>query len=359
VICLLVLSILVVLFAAAGAIAHFVVAARTDSLSAPGVLAAVGVFLAGCAAGGLLWAAAWLIRGQYEATAAQLQVLSALNEGGAGRAQAPSASRGPMSPPVEPWPDVLSKLDEMNENLLLSAEQREAKRLRHQEGVVSGLVAEAERATASRAFTAAEQAIQRLREAAGEDPRADALEARLAEAREAAQAEDLTREKRRVEELMGASDYEKALATAEALLEKYPAFAEAIALVDRVRRERLASRTEKVRQLYGRIEQHAANREWRKAVRAAEAFLKAFPNTPQANEVIATMPTLQSNARLEEVRSCRDRIRSYIAQRRFTEAVELARHVVSHYPETAAAEELRSQLPRLEERAGPQQGQAG
>jgi len=40
-----------------------------------------------------------------------------------------------------------------------------------------------------------------------------------------------------------------------------------------------------------------------------------------------------------------------IERKRFAEALEVARQVVERYPETAVAEELRQQMPRLVERA--------
>jgi hypothetical protein len=71
------------------------------------------------------------------------------------------------------------------------------------------------------------------------------------------------------------------------------------------------------------------------------------------------MPTLVDNARLQEVRQLRDRFLEMIERRQYAEAVDLARHVVEHYPETAAAEELRDKMPRLEKLARGEFGGEG
>ena len=65
------------------------------------------------------------------------------------------------------------------------------------------------------------------------------------------------------------------------------------------------------------------------------------------------LPTIQDNARIEEVREIRDQIRDLINRRRYGEAVEAAEAVVRRFPDTRAAIELGRQLNRLRELARP------
>ena len=131
---------------------------------------------------------------------------------------------------------------------------------------------------------------------------------------------------------------------------------EAGALLGRVRRERGAYEVEQRASLYRRIEQAAAERHWRAALKAMEELVAAFPSSPEADAARAQMPTVADNARLEEVRELRDRIADLIGRRRFAEAAELARDLIDRFPDTAAAEDLRKQLDRLDELAKAGEG---
>ena len=87
------------------------------------------------------------------------------------------------------------------------------------------------------------------------------------------------------------------------------------------------------------------------ALAAAGELLEAYPDSPEAAEVRSTLRTLTDNARIEEVRELRDEIRDLLSRRRYAEALACARDLVRRFPTTAAAEELRSQMARLEELA--------
>ena len=63
------------------------------------------------------------------------------------------------------------------------------------------------------------------------------------------------------------------------------------------------------------------------------------------------METLKDNARIEEVRQLRDQIRDLIGRRRFAEAVRVSEELIRRFPDTQAANELRSQIDRLRARA--------
>ena len=83
----------------------------------------------------------------------------------------------------------------------------------------------------------------------------------------------------------------------------------------------------------------------------AEQLVEIFPDSPEGRQVAQKMPTLRDNAHLQEARELRDRITRLLSERQFGSALELARQVMERFPETAAAEELRQQMARLEELA--------
>jgi outer membrane protein assembly factor BamD (BamD/ComL family) len=165
--------------------------------------------------------------------------------------------------------------------------------------------------------------------------------------------------KRRVEELMSVSGFATAVAVVNGLLAKHPSSAEAIALLERVRREREAFVDEQRLAMYRKVEKEAFSRRWRDALSAAEELLSAYPDSPEADAVRARMDTLRENARIEEVRRLRDRVSDLISRRQFAQAIEVAKDVIARFPATAAARELHEQMAKLEElgRAAPGAGQ--
>ena len=177
------------------------------------------------------------------------------------------------------------------------------------------------------------------------------MKRRLDEARAEAKATDLRDTMRRTEDLMAVGDFAQALGAVRELVQRCPDSPEAAELLARVEREERAFTSEQRKRLYGRIEKSVQQRNWSAAVEAAEKLLEAYPDSSEAELVGAQMQTLRTNARIEGVRVLRDRIRDLIERRRYFEAVDLAQKVIREYPESAAAKDLRRQLPKLEERA--------
>ena len=477
VICLTVLAILAPLSGMAGGL---VVLANGDTSRGVGPLLVqvLAYFLSGWAGGAVLWAAAWLLRQQYDLAAVQRRILAALDgsygapqqtrlvqpdpvEAGAspqpappsappqeGAADSPPAAReaalGAGAADPEVLRRILDELEEIRSDLLLSAEQREARRHEIEQRRVSAVVGRIEEALEAGQITEAQRLLRVLAETAPDDPRAADLHTRLAArmaddvehaldagdvalaeellatlvaayempdrigmlrqglagglvheidelldrrdlsgaaakleqlaerypddprctqlrnrlsaARAAVQDKELQHERQRVQELMAVAAFDQAEAAAAELAARHPESAEAVGLQALVRREATAFRSERRTRLFAEMQRFAENRQWRHAVDAARRLLEAHPDCPEAREVSTMMPTLQDNAKIEEVRGLRDRIQDMVRRRRFAEAADLARDVIRRFPETQAAIQLRQQLPRLQQRAASGQG---
>jgi outer membrane protein assembly factor BamD (BamD/ComL family) len=344
-------------------IAALVVASQTAALTPLLVLAAVSCMILGLAVACSLWALSWALRRLHEVWLFQRRVPMAIEPAAmalrvlAGEV-APEAS--PSSPPA-PVPaghspdgalqQLLTELHEIKRNTLLSESQRQIKRLQHQTRTAEDLAAQAEQAIDAGDFASAQAAVQRLADEVPDDPRIESARRRLSEARSVLDAEDVQQGLRQAEDYMAVASFALATNVAEDLLARHPDSQDATALLERIRREASNFYTEQRRRMYRQVEHHVTNRRWRQAVEAAEQYLEAYPAGPEAELVRTQLPTMQDNAKIEEVRDMRDRIRDYLERRRYLEAVELARELVERFPHTAAAEELRSQLPRLTELA--------
>jgi tetratricopeptide (TPR) repeat protein len=254
---------------------------------------------------------------------------------------------------------LLEELRELNVNVLLSESQRQAKRRYLIEREGQRLAEQIERALSAGDVDAARERLDRFVRLVPDDPRIEPLGRRIERARAEAEARDVGEARKRIENLMSVGDFAGAEAVANGLLARHPAAADAVALLARVRREREAFVREQRLALYQRVEKEAAGRHWRGALSAAEELIAGHPGSPECDAVGAQLETLRENARIEEARQLRDRIRELIAAKRFAEAADAARDLIARFPDTAAAGELRQQMPRLAELAATGGGSAG
>lgn len=316
---------------------------------------------------GMLWAIGWLCRQERQRAQAEQRIISAI-ERLAEELQAASVrhvERGIAVPQgqfsaVKEVSDtshagrtdaLLSQLRELNANLLLTDAQRLKKANDFVERQSGQLKRQAQEALLAGDLSEAEDILAGLVRLEPDSPDVPPLRERIEQARAEAESRDADESARKVENLMAASDFAGARNLAEALLKKYPDSATAGDMLTRVRREADAFAAEQRNQMYRKIEKEAAARHWHSALEAARKFLDFWPDSTEADAVRVQLSTISDNARIEEVRTLRDRIRDMITRRRFGEALELAKDVIERFPETAAANELREQMSRLEERA--------
>jgi hypothetical protein len=368
-----ILAILAAVAVAGGVMAALVVLiaqGRSGGVTLTSVFLAVGCVLSGLVVGCILWAIAHIIRRQSRMALLRASARRTLRQRGAEgltllgeSAEDAAANNAALADAAMPtsldedagWSqrrllqEVLAELRELNENLLLSAEQREAKRQRRQERLSRQFAQEIDRAIEGGRLDHAEKRLEEFLEEVPEDPAHQRLHARLIEARDAAKAQDIEAGTRQVYDLMAVSSFEQAEQTARELLERYPDEPHLAELLDRVRREGAMFHGERRDRLRREVQRHAESRRWRLALEAAQRFIEAFPKSVDAEAIRAMLPTIEDNARIEQVRQIRDRIRDLIERRRYAEALEAAEDVIRRFPGTRAAEELGRQLDRLRE----------
>jgi tetratricopeptide (TPR) repeat protein len=344
------------------------------------VLMSVGCLLAGVVVGCLLWLAGHLVRQRgreallHASAERTLQRRQSQRAGGGLELQPVRSPPPPAAPPVVPAAppaasvrpaptaaaneaesverrllrDILAQLRELNENLLLTPEQRVSKWRHQRELLARRLTEQVERAIEAGEFSRAEGHLAALeRDLPERADHARSLRARLVEVRDGAKLAEIEARSREVCDLMAVSSFDRAEAVARELRDKYPDEADVIELLQRVRREGEKFTSERRDRLYREVERLAEARQWRAALDAARQFLGAFPDGVSADALRAMMPTIEDNARIEEVREIRDHIRDLIERRRYAEALEAAEDVIRRFPDTRAAGELKEQLGRL------------
>jgi len=346
-----VLAILLVVTGLVTALFLIVPAAAERELDARLIFGAVWIVLFGGFGACLCWVATWMIATYYELLFVQRRLLSLLSEPAADVSATPPVRVERPADNRDLLQGILAELQERNANSLLSAEQREAKRRREHAARADELAAEIEQAITSERFSDAREALARLEAEIPDDPRREQWQRQLSAARAHSENEDVRRETSRVEDLMALADFAQAAQAALALRDKHPQSANAAQLIERVHRERNAFELEQRRQLYAEVERRVEAHQWRAAVETGRKLLAAYPDSPESRTVTRQMATLEDNARIEEVRDMRDTIRELLERRRYAEAAVMGKEVIAKFPDTRAAEELRSQLPRLEKLA--------
>jgi outer membrane protein assembly factor BamD (BamD/ComL family) len=288
------------------------------------------------------------------AEAGLLELTGALDGLSAGEPQ-PSPAGAADEPPTrgdsQVLGDILAQLRELNENILMSDEQRRAKARLRQDKLRRKLIEEAQAAIDAADFARAGQLIEMLAEKVPGDEHVQPLQKRLDEARQAARGEQIGAVTRCVGDMMAVGAFDQAEAEARDLDLRYPNDPAVTDLLNRVRREGRMFHNERRGRMYNEVVRLAEARQWRQALKVARQYVQAFPSGAGADAVGAMLATMEDNARIEEVRELRDHIRDLLERRRYAEAVQCARDVIERFPDTRAAEDLGRQMNRLRELA--------
>jgi tetratricopeptide (TPR) repeat protein len=341
-----------------GATIYVILAMENGALGPMQWLWALGILLAGLSVGAGMWALSWLVRIMYELRLFQQHMLVQASHAEPPRPAKPawSVPSPRVATPIEQeQAQLLAKmtatLEEIHLNLMLTPAQREAKRLRLHEQKSAQLADEVATAIDSRDFVQAQAMLDKLVSQIPDDGKLPVLKKQLDDARADAQAKELGEQTRLAKDLMAVGDFVEAARVAQELAKRYPALSEAKELSQTVAREAAAFGLEQRTRLYAEVEHAARSRRWRQALATGKRLLQLYPGSEQADAVAAQIPTLEENARLEEVRELRDRIRDLLERRRFNDAISLAQDVIKRFPDTHAAAELSSQMDKLAELA--------
>jgi outer membrane protein assembly factor BamD (BamD/ComL family) len=310
---------------------------------------------AGIVIGLMFWSIGLRLRRNRETTILLRAILDKINKVSRQRDEGGGAIPGDASAVPAGQSEILSqilvKISELNTNLLLTEQERVQRRQEELECRVAGLVEQIEAAVSDGDFDRANELYRHLAYEKPDDPRLETLKKRMEEIGRKDMESHVWECIHQVNDLMSVSRFGEAMNAARELRNRYPDSEEAAELLKRVEHEAGAFDGEQRKRLYEMIRRQGEGRHWKLALDAANELLEKYPDSSEAEAVKAQMPTLVDNTRIEEVRELRDRILDLMDRRRYSEALELSTHVVTNYPETAAASELRAQMPHLRELA--------
>jgi len=344
-------AVLLVIVATIWALARFVDLSHQAQPppTAADFLAAAAALFVGWGLGLLLWGVAEILR-RVEDLLASPGGLSATH------------STGAHSTTVLPWqqqPDKQSKLleelvhltRELRDIELLSEEERAA-RLRHEadelvrqlEHDIPALLREHNLSEAQRRLQAAQQRFPNL-------PQWQTLGELVEQARAKFEAHDLARATREVDELIALGAWDRAAEVVRDLRQRHP-HAEGVAeLARRVTVGRDRVRAEERARLMSRAQEATNRRDWKEALRLVELIIAQYPESAEAHDLRLQLPTLRANVEVQLRQEMEEQIRGLIQQRRFAEALRIARELVERYPHSPQAAVLREQMHKLEQRA--------
>lgn len=253
------------------------------------------------------------------------------------------------SPP--PWQELVSLLQQMRDNSLLTDEERVIKREQSENAEFEQATELLKSLTREGDFVRARQVVETFKARYPASQRADQLIRETEVHRERYESQDVKTITRQVEDLMSISAWPRARQVVQQLVERHRDSAEARQLLLRVEKDHATFQAEQRRRMYAEVQRFVTNRQWEEAVVAAKTFVERFPGCSESEALLMQIPTLSSNAEIEVRQELEARIMDYARHGRYIEAVELGRRLMEKFPGSPQAEALRVQLPRLEELA--------
>jgi len=175
----------------------------------------------------------------------------------------------------------------------------------------------------------------------GQTPTLERLHTKIDEAAVRNEPLDYAFTKRVVEESIRGGRWDLAEQCVHALFFDHPAS---------IRCRRLWDDTRRVR-LYDHIQACVADHRWAEAVAAAEEFLERFSGLSEAGLLRGQMETLRANAEIVQRKQYETKFKELVSRHEYRDALRIAKHVVSRFPESPQAEAFRDQIPLLEMRA--------
>ncbi|UCG34462.1 MAG: hypothetical protein JSU68_07430 [Phycisphaerales bacterium] len=324
--------------------------------TAHALFATLAQLVGGLALGAFFLALSWVLRVLEGLTRALDRFRSSL--GTLASDETPREAR-PV-PPNFVSPDAIRRVRELLEEIrdysLMAPEQKQGRwdrLLAHRRADLGETVQDLLR---QKKFVDALHELDRFEELYGRDDETIALRRKYDAARRTAERRDLTEALDAYATLKTAREWDQAREMAEDLLSTDPQSLEIREWIGQINRDREQVSAEHRTGLVKEVQAHTGRREWRKALGVARALLDEYPDSAEAAAVRGQMDTLAANAEIETRQELENEIKELIKHRRFTEALDLANQMITNYPESPQAEALRSQLPRLRQRAEERTG---
>jgi len=246
---------------------------------------------------------------------------------------------------------IVQLLQEISANSLLDDDARQAKRQTIEAEIVEKTTEQIDALLEEQEFARADRIVADLANRFPSSSALDALRRRIQDAREQVETRAIQAATRRVEDLMGLAAFSQAIGATEELIAEFPDHPDATGLLERVRREEKLYHEDNRKNLYRRIKQATARREWQDALISAKNLLEQYPDSIEADSLRTQMDTLEVNVEIAERQRLEDEIKDLIRRQRYSEALTKAEQVIFTYPGSPQAQALEEQLPRLKEKA--------
>jgi tetratricopeptide (TPR) repeat protein len=325
--------------------------AAGQAFTAQALFTTLAQLVGGLALGAFFLALSWVLRVLESLTRALDRFRSSL--GMLASEETPHEAR-PM-PPNFISPDAIRHVRELLEEIrdysLMTPEQKQGRwdrLLAHRRSELGEAVQDLLR---QRKFVDALHELDRFEELYGRDEETVAVRRKYDAARRIAERRDLAEALDAYATLKSAREWDQAREMAEDLLSTYPQSLEIREWIGQISRDRDQVSAEHRARLVKDVQAHTGEREWRKALGVARTLLDEYPDSAEATAVRGQMDTLEANAEIETRQELENEIKELIKNRKFVEALDLANQMITNYPESPQAEALRSQLPRLRQRA--------
>ncbi len=183
-------------------------------------------------------------------------------------------------------------------------------------------------------------------------PQWDVLAAQIEQIRAQVEAQDIESAGRQIDDLLALGAWERANDVVREMQSRHPDAAGAAELARRVRQHRDRAEAEQRTRLMAQAQEAAHLRDWVAALNATNSFIQRFSDSPEANRLKLDLPMLRANAEVQTRQRLEAQFRDLVKEKRFRDALSVARSLVAQYPNSPQAEVLREQIPKLEQRAG-------
>ena len=247
--------------------------------------------------------------------------------------------------------EMIVLLREMRDNSLLSDEQKRAKLARIASEQRTALANGVKSFLAKGEYHRALSLVDELEKRFGSDTASERMRTQIKTSRDEAERADIEDSTRKVDNLTSINAWPRAEELAAELVDRHPDAPAARGLLSRVQRGRQKADDQHRLAAYADIQGFTSRKEWKQALGSARQFLAKYPKSLEAEALSAQVATLETNAEIHERHELELEIRELVKEKRFAEAVDLAKKIIDRYPDSPQAEALASQLPRLEERA--------
>ncbi len=307
--------------------------------------APAALLLAGWAAGVLLWAVAEQLRRGGE---------TAASNGSPGRPAPRPRPVDTVNP--EKQTRLLEQLVQLTRELrdieLLSEQERAARLQQEGDELVRRLQVDVPALLREHNWVEAHRRVQYARQRFPKLGGWEALEQQIEQARAAVEERDVENISRELNDLVTLGAWDRVVQTLRALQQRHPDSPRVAELARRLTAAHEKAEAEERARLMAQAQEATRSRDWATALARVETLLSKYPDSAEAADLRPQLETLRSNVEIQTRHRMENEFRDLLRDHRYEEALHLARTIIAQYPDSPQAGVLRDQLPRLEQKAG-------